>query len=612
MTTKGARYRIEWDKTDATEALGKEDKRDEDFPEYLQEFIIEYNVPDPEPKPEWELNAELQSQASHNQGKEFPGEANGELALQLFREQAAPWQDIASMHLKQALKVTKQFVEQAFIHVIGGDVTTLEAVLSGCVDPFFEEKEEVLQAKLREVLVPYTNGYGLPLENEFRERMDKRTLRRLAGQLSERLEQQHPELFKVNLSQHLTRHRIEQAIIDSEESKSDEFGTRKVIDMMMTYYDLSLRTFLDNVINLAVESCLVCDIPTILTPRKVNAMSADRMKELASESEEVQRQRLDLQNEVRILTEGLRKCQRHKPRELAGLLPARSRQHPGAGSGQTPSDTRAVTPSRSPIQAGDPTPTPSLATNTNNQVSSALLTPVPARPAQTSPMPSLFSTAPAPDPPRTGLFAHLADKIPGSVKPPTPLFCPPPASKSAPGTSLFGDATVTTGGGLFGGSSNAAASGPGPGPASGTSLFGSVNKTQDSNTGTARSGGGLFGSSSNATASGPGPGPASATSLFGSANKIQDSNNTGTARNGGGLFGSSSNAAAPGPGPASGSSLFGTANKASDSNGTGTARSGGSLSFTSQPAARSIFSSSKATDNSIGGTGNNNNGRSGA
>ena len=83
---------------------------------------------------------------------------------------------------------------------------------------------------------------------------------------------------------------------------------------------MSLRIFVDNVINLAVESCLVCDLPDILTPRKVDRMSASKLTELAAESDEVQSQRLALQNEVRILREGLRRCQRHRPRELTGEL----------------------------------------------------------------------------------------------------------------------------------------------------------------------------------------------------------------------------------------------------------------------------------------------------
>ena len=81
---------------------------------------------------------------------------------------------------------------------------------------------------------------------------------------------------------------------------------------------MSLGTFTENVINLAVESCLVRHIPSILTTRKVDRMTFEELKELASESGDIQDRRADLEAEVKILEEGLRKCQRHKPRPLAG------------------------------------------------------------------------------------------------------------------------------------------------------------------------------------------------------------------------------------------------------------------------------------------------------
>ena len=76
-----------------------------------------------------------------------------------------------------------------------------------------------------------------------------------------------------------------------------------------------MRTFKDNVVNLAVENCLIADVPNILTGRKVDAMTVDELRELASESEETQMNRSRLQDEVRILREGLRKCRKHKPKE---------------------------------------------------------------------------------------------------------------------------------------------------------------------------------------------------------------------------------------------------------------------------------------------------------
>lgn len=81
---------------------------------------------------------------------------------------------------------------------------------------------------------------------------------------------------------------------------------------------MSLRTFVENVINLAIENCLLCDIPGILTPRVVNAMPEERVKQLASESEEITSQRNTLLEEIEALHKGLIKCQQHRVREITG------------------------------------------------------------------------------------------------------------------------------------------------------------------------------------------------------------------------------------------------------------------------------------------------------
>ncbi len=72
-------------------------------------------------------------------------------------------------------------------------------------------------------------------------------------------------------------------------------------------------------VNLAVENCLISDLPTILTPSTVIRMSEERLKELASESEDVQAERKVLQYEVSILRAGLRKCQQFRPHERTGV-----------------------------------------------------------------------------------------------------------------------------------------------------------------------------------------------------------------------------------------------------------------------------------------------------
>lgn len=82
---------------------------------------------------------------------------------------------------------------------------------------------------------------------------------------------------------------------------------------------MSRRTFTDNVINLAIESCLVSSIPDILTPIQVDRMSTERLRELAAEPIETTSRRKSLQAEVEILRQGLAQCRRYRPRTVTGI-----------------------------------------------------------------------------------------------------------------------------------------------------------------------------------------------------------------------------------------------------------------------------------------------------
>ncbi|EMT71082.1 Interferon-induced GTP-binding protein Mx [Fusarium odoratissimum] len=285
----------------------------DDIPGYLEEFLERYPYNPPEPKKitRRELAEQLEKQAAANQGLEFPGTPNKDLAMQLFKQQAAPWRGIAESHVKLVTTVAKAFVDQVFEYVVGSPRTnrTTEAILSTCVDPFFDEKEKVLQEKINELLRPYIQGYALPLDLLFYDMLSKTSDEKLERRISAILQQ-------------------------------NEFGINKVIDMMLTYYTISLRTFTDNVINLAVESCLVYDIPDILTPTTVDRMSKERLEELAGESDDTSSRRKSLQEEVKILRQGLAQCRRYKPRavtpnESLGSVPNTSTIAPSVNDKKT-------------------------------------------------------------------------------------------------------------------------------------------------------------------------------------------------------------------------------------------------------------------------------------
>ncbi|RFN55174.1 hypothetical protein FIE12Z_427 [Fusarium flagelliforme] len=350
--------------------FSEDDKPDEDrLPGYLASFLdrYPYEFPDPERVTTEELSVELESKAAINQGREFPGSPNADLAMQLFKNQAAPWKRITEFHVEMVVSVAKAFVDQLFKYVIGSPQNnpTTEAILSTHVDPFFEEKEKLLRSKIDELLRPYLQGYSSPVDIEFYQALSQKSANRVANQVCKTLEDQCPELFSETSKNSLTPEKITQAMVSGQNSRVGEFGTDKIIDMMLTYYEMSRRTFTDNVVNLAIESCLVCSIPEILTPTKVDGMSDTELEDLAAERIETTSRRHLLDTEIKILQDGLTTCRKHKPR-IANVLPS----------------SRPVVSPSGPPTASKPTTKPAPA-------------PIPAAPGPASSVPATAATAKA-------------------------------------------------------------------------------------------------------------------------------------------------------------------------------------------------------------------------
>ncbi|QPC74672.1 hypothetical protein HYE68_005424 [Fusarium pseudograminearum] len=398
----------------------EEEAEENTLPEYLARFLesYPYEFPEPEKITIEELSIQLESKAAANQGREFPGSPNADLAMQLFKNQAAPWKRIAEFHVDTVISIARAFVDQLFKHVVGSpqNNSTTEAILSIHVDPWFEGKEELLRKKIDELLWPYLTGYSLPVDIEFyRALSDKST---------------KPD----------------------HNSRTGEFGTDKIIDMMLTYYEMSRRTFTDNVINLAIESCLVHSLPDILTPTEVDSMTEVQLGELAAERSETKSRRILLDSEIKILQDGLKTCRRYRPRAVT-VLPSRpsisSNPLKTSSSPSTASQTTTkVASTPSPAVANSPSPVPATAAGT--------------KPKPTSGLPSGSSTA-ATAGDKTSQASSSTSKAPalsggnGLGNPTATVLTPQSSTSSGPGTtpSLFTNLNISSqpqfpAGGLFG------------------------------------------------------------------------------------------------------------------------------------------------------------------
>ncbi|OBS26253.1 hypothetical protein FPOA_00193 [Fusarium poae] len=308
--------------TESIVVAGEEESQGNDLPDYLARFleIYPYEFPEPEKITIEQLSINLESKAAANQGREFPGSQNADLAMQLFKSQAAPWKRIAEFHVETVMSVARTFVDHLVQRIVGSpqNDSNTEAILTTIVDPWFEEKEELLQEKIDELLWPYLTGYSLPVDIDFYRASSQESTKRATNQICKTLQGYHPDLFKETFAMtKCTPETVNKAISLHQSSREGEFGTGKTIDMMLTYYDMSRRTFTDNVINLAIS------FYDILTPTEVNNLNEDQLEELASERPEMASRRTLLNEEIRILQDGLKKYRKYRPRTVAALPPSR-------------------------------------------------------------------------------------------------------------------------------------------------------------------------------------------------------------------------------------------------------------------------------------------------
>ncbi|KAI1348692.1 P-loop containing nucleoside triphosphate hydrolase protein [Xylaria sp. FL0043] len=317
LVTKGIDRKIVWedDRFQFQEDSITWIRDGENAPDYLEPYLDLFSqFPEPASILERNLHEELEKLAATNQGTEFSGLPNGDLGYQFFRMQVRPWDGIADFYLEQILSYARTFVEELFAHIIGADYQTADAIVADYVGTFFEKKHNFLKDKLREIFRPYAQAYGPPIDVEFHRELLSTTRERDAERVANILEENFPALFTERGGNGLTRQQVEQAVSSEESTQSSEFGIERIVDMTETHFQMSLKTFAQNVVNLGAENSLISDLHTILTPAIVAEMDDDRLRELASESEDVREKRQALQRDIDILKKGLNECRKSRIR----------------------------------------------------------------------------------------------------------------------------------------------------------------------------------------------------------------------------------------------------------------------------------------------------------
>ncbi|KXJ87880.1 P-loop containing nucleoside triphosphate hydrolase protein [Microdochium bolleyi] len=272
-----------------------------------------YNFDEPEAILVAEMAAELDLLASRNQGNELPGTSSDGLALTLFHDQIGPWEAIANFHVMHVASFAKVFVEKLLSHItVDGDEAPYLAIARHRVDPFFEERRKELKAKVQELLFHYRHGHPQPFDQEFQSLFaDARGLHSTSAALDALKEK--PWLLSEQGQAVLSENaRWGEAREKSSSSSLD------IIAKCQAYYQISIYSFVNNVIVLALENCLIRKLPSIITTAVVSKMSDDELRLLASESVGAQADRAELKKDIEMLSAAAKALRPYRLRSSFG------------------------------------------------------------------------------------------------------------------------------------------------------------------------------------------------------------------------------------------------------------------------------------------------------
>ncbi len=210
--------------------------------------------------------------------QELPNHYDTYLSCTVFRIQSQRWEYFARKYLSSAFESTTTFLWNGLETVTTPPNAAL--IWHRLIKPQLDKRRTALERKLQEIMKPFTEfqPYATP-------RRYTNNLRHYQNQWS--------ALCSSN------------SVIRVIEQLDNSAACTELLLDMLSYYDYALETFTDNLISLAVESCLLNGLPDLINSNLIATMSDAELAKYAAESEDTITRRTYAQSKQQTLETSL-------------------------------------------------------------------------------------------------------------------------------------------------------------------------------------------------------------------------------------------------------------------------------------------------------------------
>jgi GTP-binding protein EngB required for normal cell division len=209
----------------------------------------------------------------------------------LFRNQSLKWKELARKYIEDTKSMVTGFLHSVTKHL--ADPRRAQLLFARQIQPALEVREQVLGLRLVELLKPFTKHHPITCNDHFDN---------VAGYQESKADMQSGD--NTNPENGETSRATEQAV-------RDHPAAHNLMEHMQNYYNVAIRTFVDNVITLGIESCLLDELDTLLSPLAMARLNDEEVDRLASDSTDDSERRCIAKSKLEKLEFGRAVCQQY-------------------------------------------------------------------------------------------------------------------------------------------------------------------------------------------------------------------------------------------------------------------------------------------------------------
>ncbi|KAK3669799.1 hypothetical protein LTR78_010316 [Recurvomyces mirabilis] len=209
-----------------------------------------------------------------------------------------PWSDLVQEYMDHVVAAARTTVELILAH--SADASTAESLLREIINPAFEHCVGNVRRKVQEVLQPHQQS-----SERTNKRQQLQILRSFFGDKS------RSAAYGAS-SQNVDLERLLDALNPEPEGSMDQFACSEATYCMEAYYKVAMKTLVDNIAVLGIESCLLEGLKDAFTAQTVMNLEDGLVQKIAAETQDSVTERTRTEEKLRILKDGLHTLNRYR------------------------------------------------------------------------------------------------------------------------------------------------------------------------------------------------------------------------------------------------------------------------------------------------------------